>query len=98
MIKLICIASLACLASPVLAQDMTAPATGADVDRDPAAISMPTKKRTYAGGGDEEDLRVLAALPEAAMKTDQRSLQKEVYKQLFNQDLKEESHDELEEQ
>lgn len=69
----------------------------ADLDRDPAAIGIAAKKRTYPGGGDEEDLRVLAALPEAAMKTDSRSLQREVYKQLFNQELKEDRQDEVEE-
>ena len=68
-----------------------------DVDRDPAAVQLPAKKRNYPGGADEESLVVQAALPEAAIKTDARSLQRDVYKQLFNQELKEERQDEAEE-
>jgi hypothetical protein len=45
------------------------------------------RKRLYPGGRDEEDLKVLAALPEATRKTDERAIQKEVYKGLFNQEL-----------
>lgn len=46
------------------------------------------RKRLYPGGRDEEDLKVLAMLPEALKKTDDKTLQKEVYKTLYNQDLK----------
>lgn len=69
----------------------------AEVDRDPAAVQLPIKKKNYPGAVDEEPLQVQAALPEAAIKTDARSLQRDVYKQLFNQELKEERHDEAEE-
>lgn len=62
-------------------------------DRDPASLSLPSAatKRTYPGGADEEDLKVLASLPEAAVRTDARSIQKEVFKTLYNQELKDES-------
>ncbi len=64
-----------------------------EMDRDPANIILPTAsvKRTYPGGADEEDLRVLTTLPEAALRTDARGIQKEVFKSLYNQELKEES-------
>ena len=69
-----------------------------DMGRDPAATpSALNVKRSYPGGADEEDLRVLPALPEAAMKTDTRTVQREVYKTLYNQDLKDERHDPVEE-
>ncbi len=45
------------------------------------------RKRLYPGGRDEEDLKVMAALPESSRKTDERAIQKEVYKSLFNQEL-----------
>lgn len=48
------------------------------------------RKRVYAGGRDEEDLKVLATLPEAIRKSDTRTVQREVYKDLFKEDLKEE--------
>lgn len=69
-----------------------------DMGRDPAAVpSTLNTKRTYPGGADEEDLRVLPALPEAAMKSDARSVQREVYKALYNQELKDDRHDPVEE-
>jgi hypothetical protein len=67
-----------------------------DLDRDPAAIPS-SLHRTYPGGADEEDLKVTATLPEAPLKTDARSLQKEVYKALYKQDLKEERVETVEE-
>jgi len=48
------------------------------------------RKRLYAGGRDEEDLKVLATLPEAARQHDERSVQREVFKNIFNQDMVEE--------
>lgn len=65
-----------------------------DMDRDPASLVLPSNaaKRTYPGGQDEEDLKVMAAIPEAALKTDARGIQKEVFKALYNQELKDESH------
>jgi hypothetical protein len=70
-----------------------------DMDRDPASLILPTNsaKRTYPGGADEEDLKVQTSLPEAALRTDTRGIQKEVYKALYNQELKDESHAPLEE-
>ena len=70
-----------------------------EVDRDPASLILPTSsaKRTYPGGADEEDLKVQTALPEAALRTDARGIQKEVYKTLYNQELKDESHAPVEE-
>jgi hypothetical protein len=67
-------------------------------NRDPAAISsISASKRTYPGGADEEDLQVQAHLPEAAMKTDFRSVQRGVYKTLYNQELKDERTEPVEE-
>lgn len=70
-----------------------------DMDRDPASLILPTSsaKRTYPGGADEEDLKVQTTLPEASLKTDARGIQKEVYKALYNQELKDESHAPVEE-
>jgi hypothetical protein len=64
-----------------------------DVDRDPASLILPTNvaKRTYPGGADEEDLKVQPRLPEASLKTDARSIQKEVFKSLYNQELKDDN-------
>jgi hypothetical protein len=73
------------------AQDM------GDVDRDPAAIKTYAGKRTYPGGGDEEDLQVQARIPEATLKTDARSVQREVYKSLYKQEMKEERQETVEE-
>jgi hypothetical protein len=60
-----------------------------------AAISA--SKRTYPGGADEEDLQVQPRLPEAPLKTDARSLQRTVYKALYNQELKDERTENVEE-
>ncbi len=71
-----------------------------EAEREPAALSpfaTVTTKRNYPGGADEEDLRVQTTLPEALLKTDSRSVQREVYKNLFNQELKEERVDTVEE-
>lgn len=46
------------------------------------------RKRLYPGGRDEEDLKVLAALPEASTRTGTRQIQKEVHKKLFDEELK----------
>ena len=67
-------------------------------EREPAAIAKPLNaKRAYPGGADEEDLQVQTALPEAALRTDARSLQRDVYKALYNQELKDERQDAVEE-
>lgn len=91
---IVAIVSLICVGSAAYAEDF---APVQEIDRDPAALAVPLKKRGYPGGADEEDLRVMAVLPEAALKTDSRTLQRDVYKQMYNQDLKEERHDEVEE-
>lgn len=66
------------------------------VDRDPAAITLPSQPKSYPGGADEDNLRVLASLPEAAIKIDARSLQREVYRQLYKQEMKEQHRDDVE--
>lgn len=69
-----------------------------DWGRGPASTSQSlTTKRAYPGGADEEDLRVQPTLPEAALKTDTRSVQREVFKSLYNQELKDDRHDPVEE-
>jgi len=70
-----------------------------EVSRDPSSLIIPSAsaKRTYPGGADEEDLKVQTSLPEAALRTDARGIQKEVYKALYNQELKDESHAPVEE-
>jgi hypothetical protein len=98
--KFICIVCFAALPLFATAQDLgpgPLPDNAADFDREPAALPPTTKKRNFPGAADEEDLRVLASLPEAAMRIDARSLQREVYKQLYNQELKEETQNDLEE-
>jgi hypothetical protein len=67
-------------------------------ERDPAAINaVSASKRTYPGGADEEDLQVQTRLPEAALKTDFRTVQRGVYKTLYNQELKDERTEPVEE-
>ena len=67
--------------------------------REPAAAApiVSANKRTYPGGLDEEDLQVQNHLPEASLRTDARYLQREVYKNLYNQELKDERQDAVEE-
>lgn len=67
-----------------------------DLDREPAAVT-PASKRAYPGGLDEEDLRVQTTLPEASLRTDSRSVQREVYRSLYNQELKEDRPEPIEE-
>ena len=66
-------------------------------DRDPAALVIPPRKRNYPGGALEEDLLVQPTLAESEQKVDARTLQRDVFKAMFNQDLKEERHDDAEE-
>lgn len=66
-------------------------------EREPSSVMTPAGRRAYPGGSDEEDLRVQAQLPEAQVKLDTRTLQREVYKNLYNQELKDERHDPVEE-
>lgn len=67
-----------------------------ETDREPTSIT-PSAKRNYPGGVDEEDLRVQNTLAEAPLKTDARSIQKDVFKTLYNQELKDERTDIVEE-
>lgn len=67
-------------------------------DREPASVTPASaSKRTYVGGGDEEDLLVQARLPEASLKTDARTVQRGVFKTLYNQEMKEERQENVEE-
>lgn len=72
-----------------------------DADRDLAAIGGATvvnvKAKPFPGGADEEDIRVQATLPEVPLSADSRSVQREVYKDLFKQELKDERTDTIEE-
>jgi hypothetical protein len=54
----------------------------AESTRDPASESVPGRK------ANEEELRVRPSLPDAQVKKDTRSLQAEVYKSVYNKDLK----------
>jgi hypothetical protein len=67
-----------------------------DFDREPASVQT-SAKRTCANCQDEEELRVLAALPEAPLKTNARSVQKEVFKALYNKELKDAAAEAVEE-
>ena len=70
-------------------------------DRDLAAVGgitvVPIKAKPFPGGADEEDIRVLTALPEVPLSADSRAVQREVYKDLFKQELKDERTDTIEE-
>lgn len=82
--------------SIVWAQDALVDAS----EREPAGGSTPlvaASRRTYPGGGDEEDLQVQGRIPDAALRTDSRSLQREVYKVLYNQELQDERKEDVEE-
>ncbi len=69
----------------------------AEAGRDPSAVKVFSGKRAYPGGADEDDLQVQAKIPEALLKTDARSVQREVYKDLYNQEMKEERQETVEE-
>lgn len=64
----------------------------AAVERDPAA-ALPKKERNYPGGSEEEDLRVSPTLPEAPIKTDARTVQRDVYRALYKEELKNDHDD-----
>lgn len=55
------------------------------------------EKRLYPGGADEEDLEVVERITEADIKVSRSSVEREVYKELFNEELKE-SVDSIEEE
>ena len=66
-------------------------------DREPANVTAASAKRTYPGAADEDDLQVQAHIPEAAIKTDARTVQRNVFKTLYNQEMKDQSQENLEE-
>lgn len=59
--------------------------------RDPAQDGVPGRKVV------DEELRVLPQLPEAQAKRDAHTVQLEVYKSLFNKDLKQDQREDVEE-
>ena len=92
--KLILILGFFAFTSSAIAEDFL---SEPEPERDIASVAPLTVKRTYPGGNDEEDLRVQSALPEASMRADTRGIQREIFKSLYNQELKEERQDEVEE-
>ena len=89
------ILALGLLASAAAAEDFL---SEPEPEREPASVpSTLNVKRNYPGGADEEDLQVQTAIPEAAMHTDARSLQREVFRALFNKELKDDREDAVEE-
>jgi len=100
--RMIVLGSMLALASgSVLAQDADlldhVPMDSEGIERDPAAIRGNSGKRTYPGGMDEEDLRVQSQIAEAPVRVDARSLQKEVYKKLYNAEMKDDRQEMQEE-
>lgn len=60
-------------------------------DRDPAAVSAPLTSvpgKNFPGGVDEEDLRVNPTIAEAPIAIDTRTVQRQVFKDLFKKELK----------
>ena len=52
-------------------------------------IQEKARKRLYDGGRDEDDIKIMASASSARRKLNRREIEKEVFKQLFNEDLKE---------
>ena len=72
-----------------LASELSSPvAAPEDIER--------ARKRLYPGGKDEEDLKVIAVMPEAPRKMDEKLVQKEVYKTIYNQEMVDEGPEESE--
>jgi hypothetical protein len=91
----ICILAFGLMGSVATAEDFL---SEPEPEREPASVpSTLNLKRNYPGGADEEDLQVQPAIPEAAVHTDARSLQREVFKALFNKELKDDRQDAVEE-
>ncbi len=59
--------------------------------REPSSLVIPGA-RSYPGGSDEDELQVQASLPDVDIRVDARTLQRKVFKELYNQDMSE-SHD-----
>lgn len=56
-----------------------------------------TVPQGYPGAEDENELQIQAALPETLLRVDSRSLQRKVFKDLYNQDLGDTTHEESQE-
>lgn len=67
-----------------------------EVEREPATISLSTQ-RSYPGARDEDQLQVQSQLSEPLAKMDTRGIQREVYRGLFNQELKDDRQETMEE-
>lgn len=61
----------------------------AEGSREPAQDSIPGKPAK------EDELRVLPQLPEAAVRRDTRSMQSEVYKSIYNRELKQDQREDV---
>lgn len=67
------------------------------VEREPSAVRSSVSKRTYLGGADDDDLSVQKQIPEAAIRVDARSVQREIYKKLYREDMKDDRQETMEE-
>lgn len=56
-------------------------------------IQEKARKRLYPGGRDEDDLKIMSSATSAKRKLNRREIEKEVFKQLFNEDLKQSAED-----
>lgn len=61
----------------------------AEGSREPAQDSIPGKPMK------EDELRVLPQLPEASVRRDTRSMQSEVYKSIYNRELKQDQREDV---
>jgi|GEM_PF-4753249 len=61
----------------------------AEGSREPAQDSIPGKTAK------EDELRVLPQLPEASVRRDTRSMQSEVYKSIYNRELKQDQREDV---
>jgi len=68
--------------APVMSTNDGMSEPAAEGARDPASESIPGHKPT------DEELRVRTQLPDAQVKKDARSMQSEVYKTIYNRELK----------
>lgn len=72
--------------------ELQAPTSGMDMNREPAAASLGAPSPAKAAQ-QTDDLRIAAQLPEAQLRKDARSLQNEVFKTMFNKELKPDQRD-----
>jgi hypothetical protein len=90
-LSMFAVASLSAFAQEEIPAPVTEQPNAGSSNRDPAQDTVPGRKQT------DEELRVLAQLPEAQAKRDTHSMQIEVYKQLFNKELKPDQREDVEE-